>query len=131
MPLDPSLLDDLVQTPQPSAASAGQVRLGTVSEAQTVWHWNPPGGIGNDHGNQSHLEQNPDHVVACLDFKNAFGTIDRPTCIKALRELCPHQPAWLDAVHVLLSWPALVVNPAENHLARTYDGLPQGTHSAL
>ena len=86
----------------------------------------PQGGLAMTTAIKAHLEQNPDHVVACLDFKNAFGTIDRPTCIKALRELCPHQPAWLDAVHVLLSWPALVVNPAENHLAKTYDGLPQG-----
>ena len=47
-------------------------------------------------------------------------------CLKLSRELCPHHPAWLDAVNVLLLEPVLVVNPAENHLAMTYDGLPQG-----
>ena len=75
---------------------------------------------------KAHLETHPSHVVACLDFKNAFGTIDRTTCIKVLRELCPHHPAWLDAVNVLLSEPVLVVNPTRNHSAMTYDGLPQG-----
>ena len=75
---------------------------------------------------KAHLSRHPSHVVACLDFKNAFGTIDRTTCIKVLRELCPQHPAWLDAVNVLLSEPVLVVNPARNHLAMTYDGLPQG-----
>ena len=86
----------------------------------------PQGGLAMTTAIKAHLAQHQEHVVACLDFKNAFGTIDRTTCLKALRELCPHQPAWLDAVNVLLSWPALVVNPAENHLAMTYDGLPQG-----
>ena len=88
-------------------------------------------GIGTPQGRlamttalKAHLSTHPHHVVACLDFKNAFGTIDRTTCIKVLRELCPHHPAWLDAVNVLLSEPALVVNPARNHLAMTYDGLP-------
>ena len=75
---------------------------------------------------KAHLSSHPSHVVACLDFKNAFGTIDRTTCIKALRGHCPQRPAWLDAVNVLLSEPVLVVNPARNHLAMTYDGLPQG-----
>ena len=75
---------------------------------------------------KAQLSAHPDHVVACLDFKNAFGTIDRTTCIQVLRELCPHHPAWLDAVNVLLSEPALVVNPERNHLAMTYDGLPPG-----
>ena len=75
---------------------------------------------------KAHLAQYPDHVVACLDFKNAFGSISRTTCVEALRELCPHNPAWLEAVNVLLSEPVLVVNPAENHLAMTFDGLPQG-----
>ena len=71
------------------------------------------------------LKQHPTHVVACLDFKNAFGSIDRTTCVKVLRELCPQNPAWLDAVNVLLSEPVLVVNPERNHMAMTYDGLPQ------
>ena len=74
----------------------------------------------------AHLAEHPTHVVACLDFKNAFGTIDRGTCMKVLRELCPQNTAWLDAVNVLLARPALVSNPYRNHLAMTYDGLPQG-----
>ena len=77
-------------------------------------------------GREKKTSRQPDHVVACLDFKNAFGSIDRTTCIKVLRELCPQHPAWLDAVNVLLSEPVLVVNPECNHLAMTYDGLPQG-----
>ena len=86
----------------------------------------PQGGLAMTTAIKAHLAQHPDHVVACLDFKNAFGSINRTTCVEALRELCPHHPAWLDAVNVLLSEPVLVVNPAENHLAMTYDGLPQG-----
>ena len=46
--------------------------------------------------------------------------------MKVLRELCPQNPAWLDAVNVLLAEPVLVVNPYRNHMAMTYDGLPQG-----
>ena len=46
--------------------------------------------------------------------------------MKVLRELCPQNPAWLDAVNVLFAQPALVINPYRNHLAMTYDGLPQG-----
>ena len=43
--------------------------------------------------------------------------------MEVLRELCPHNPAWLDAVNVLLAQPALVINPHRNHLALTYDPL--------
>ena len=65
-------------------------------------------------------------MLSSLDFKNAFGSIDRNTCMKVLRELCPQNPAWLDAVNVLLAQPVLVIDPYRNHLAMTYDGLPQG-----
>ena len=74
----------------------------------------PQGGLAMTTAIKAHLAQHPTHVVACLDFKNAFGPINRTTCVEALRELCPHHPAWLDAVNVLLSEPVLVVNPAEN-----------------
>ena len=84
----------------------------------------PQGGLAMTTALKAHLADNPTHVVACLDFKNAFGTIDRTTCMKVLRELCPHNPAWLDAVNVLLDLPASVINPHRNHLAMTYDGLP-------
>ena len=86
----------------------------------------PQRGLAMTTALKAHLSTHPSHVVACLDFKNAFGTIDRTTCVKVLRELCPHHLAWLDAVNVLLSEPVLVVNPERNHLAMTYDGLPQG-----
>ena len=86
----------------------------------------PKGGLAMTTALKAHLADHPTHVVASLDFKSAFGTIDRRTCMKVLRELCPHRPAWLDAVNVLLGHPALVINPYRNHLAMTYDGLPQG-----
>ena len=47
-------------------------------------------------------------------------------CMKVLRELCPQNPAWLDVVNILMAQPVLVINPYRNHLAMTYDGLPQG-----
>ena len=95
--------------------------------AQTIWDRNPPGGTGDDHGNQSPScpASRPCGCMSRLQ-KCMFGSINRTTCVEALRELCPHHPAWLDAVNVLLSEPVLVVNPAENHLAMTYDGLPPG-----
>ena len=71
----------------------------------------PQGGLAMTTALKAHLSRHPTHVVACLDFKNAFGSIDRTTCVKVLRELCPQNPAWLDAVNVLLSEPVLVVNP--------------------
>ena len=75
------------------------------------------------------MSEHPSHVVACLDFKNDFGTIERTTCMEVLRGLCPN-PAWLDVANIMLSHPTLVVNPNRHHAAITYDGLPQGTHLA-
>ena len=86
----------------------------------------PQGGLAMTIALRAHLADNPSHVVACLDFNNAFGTIDKVSCMEVLRELCLHNPAWLDAINVLLTQPALVINPYRNHLALTYDGLPQG-----
>ena len=83
----------------------------------------PPEGISDDHSSKGTPGGNPAHVVACLDFKNAFGAIDCNTCMKVLRELCPQNSAWLDAVNVLLAQPVLVINPYWNHLAMTHDGL--------
>ena len=60
----------------------------------------PQGGLAMTTALKAHLMQHPTHVVACLDFKNAFGSIDRTTCVKVLRELCPQNPAWLDAVNI-------------------------------
>ena len=84
----------------------------------------PQEGLAMTTALRAHLADHPSHVVACLDLKSAFGTIDRVTCMEVLRELCPHNPAWLDAVNVLLAQPALVINPYRNHLARTHHGLP-------
>ena len=114
---------DMGQTPEPPTSATGQVRLGSLSPGQAIRDWPPQGGLAMTTALKAHLKQHPTHVVACLDFKNAFGSIDRTT---VLRELCPQNPAWLDAVNVLLSEPVLVVNPARNHMAMTYDGLPQG-----
>ena len=41
----------------------------------------PQGGLAMTTAIKAHLAQNPDHVVACLDFKNAFGSINRTTCV--------------------------------------------------
>ena len=42
----------------------------------------PQGGLAMTTALKAHLADNPTHVVACLDFKNAFGSIDRATCMK-------------------------------------------------
>ena len=76
----------------------------------------PQGGLAMTTALKAHLADNPTHVVACLDFKSAFGSIDRNTCMKVLGELCPQNPAWLDAVNVLMAQPVLVINPYRNHL---------------
>ena len=72
------------------------------------------------------LADNPDHVVASLDFKNAFGTLQRTTCLNTLRRLCPHCPAWLDVVNVILARPTVIGNPTADTASKTWDGLPQG-----
>ena len=51
------------------------------------------------------LQENPDHVVASLDFKNAFCSLKREHCLVVLQKLCPHNPAWLDVVANPLALP--------------------------
>ena len=81
------------------------------------------GGLAMTTALRATLAEHPSHVVACLDFKNAFGAIERTTCMEILRELRPQSPAWLDTVNIMMSQPALVTNPCRNHAAITYDGL--------
>ena len=75
---------------------------------------------------RARLAANPEHVIASLDFKNAFGTLQRSTCLDTLRKLCPHNPAWLDVVNVLLARPMVINNPTADKPSQTWDGLPQG-----
>ena len=75
---------------------------------------------------RARLAANPTHVVASLDFKNAFGTLQRSTCMDTLRKLCPQCPAWLDVVNVLLARPTIINNPTADKPCKTWDGLPQG-----
>ena len=72
------------------------------------------------------LQENPDHVVASLDFKNAFCSIQRDHCLTVLRNLCPHQPQWLDVVFKLLPRPTVINNPTAQKPKHNLDGLPQG-----
>ena len=65
-------------------------------------------GIGTPQGGlatalRATLAEHPSHVVVCLDFKNPFGTIERTSCMENLLGVCPHNPAWLDAVNIMLS----------------------------
>ena len=41
-------------------------------------------------------------------------------------KLCPHCPAWLDVVNVLLARPTVINNPTADKPSKTWDGLPQG-----
>ena len=86
----------------------------------------PQGGLAMTLSIRARLADNPDHVVASLDFKNAFGTLQRTTCLNTLRRLCPHCPAWLDVVNVILARPTVIGNPTADTASRTWDGLPQG-----
>ena len=86
----------------------------------------PQGGLAMTLSIRARLATNPTHVVASLDFKNAFGTLKRSTCMETLRKLCPQCPAWLDVVNVLLARPVVINNPTADKPSKTWDGLPQG-----
>ena len=86
----------------------------------------PQGGLAMTLSIRARLAANPEHVIASLDFKNAFGTLQRSTCLDTLRKLCPHNPAWLDVVNVLLARPTVINNPTAEKPSQTWDGLPQG-----
>ena len=86
----------------------------------------PQGGLAMTLTIRARLAANPTHVVASLDFKNAFGTLQRSTCMDTLRKLCPQCPAWLDVVNVLLARPTIINNPTADKPCKTWDGLPQG-----
>ena len=69
----------------------------------------------------------PEHVVACLGFKNAFGAIERTT-IDVLRGLCvcvhTTQPGWMWSISRCRSRPCHqpLPQPCGHYL---YDGLPK------
>ena len=86
----------------------------------------PQGGLATSLSIRARLAAHPDHVVASLDFKNAFGTLQRSTCMDTLRRLCPHCPAWLDVVNIILARPTVINNPTADKPSKTWDGLPQG-----
>ena len=86
----------------------------------------PQGGLAMTMAIRARLQENPDHVVASLDFKNAFCTIKRDHCLTVLRKLCPHNPLWLDVAENLLGRGTVVSYPAAERPNRTWDGLPQG-----
>ena len=82
----------------------------------------PQGGLAMTMSIRARLQENPDyHVVASLDFKNAFCTIKRDHCLTVLRKLCPHRPQWLDVAENLLSRATVVSYPAIDKPSRYMD----------
>ena len=75
---------------------------------------------------RARLQGNPDHVVASLDFKNAFCSIHRDHCLTVLHKLCPHWPQWLDVVSNLLARPTVINKSTAEKPSATRDELPQG-----
>ena len=72
-------------------------------------------------------QENPDHVVASLDFKKAFCSTQRDHCLTVLRKLCPRQPQWLDVVSNLLARPTVINNPTAQNMGWPPPGGPMGT----
>ena len=85
----------------------------------------PQGGLAMTLSIRARLAEHPEHAVASLDFKNAFGTFQRNTCMDTLRRFCPHCPAWLDIVNVILARPTIIGIPTADTPSRAWDGLPQ------
>ena len=67
----------LGQTPEPFTFATGQVRLGSLSPRQ-FGIGTPQGGLAMTTVLKVHLSRHPDHVVACLDFKNASELLTAP-----------------------------------------------------
>ena len=73
----------LVQTPQPpSVLQPAKSDLEIFLRDRQFGIGTSQGGLAMTTALKAHLAEHPTHVVACLDFKNAFGTIDRGTCMK-------------------------------------------------
>ena len=75
---------------------------------------------------KAHLAQFPEHVAVQLDFKNAFCTLHRQTCLEVVAALLGSQPAWFQAVSNMLTRPTHLLPPGEGEAFSTYDGIPQG-----
>ena len=48
------------------------------------------GGLAMTMSIRATLQENQDYVIASLDFKNAFCTIQRDHCLTVLQKLCSH-----------------------------------------
>ena len=75
---------------------------------------------------KAHLAQFPEHVAVQLDFKNAFCTLHRQTCLEVVSRLLGSQPSWFQAISNMLTRPAYLLPPGEGEPFSTYDGIPQG-----
>ena len=60
---------------------------------------------------KAHLAQFPEHVAVQLDFKNAFCTLHRQTCLEVVATLLGSQPAWFQAVSNMLTRPHASITP--------------------
>ena len=75
---------------------------------------------------KAHLARFQEHVAVQLDFKNAFCTLHRQTCLEVVSGLLGSQPAWFQAVSNMLTRPTHLLPPGEGEPFSTYDGIPQG-----
>ena len=75
---------------------------------------------------KAHLARFQEHVAVQLDFKNAFCTLHRQTCLEVVSGLLGSQPAWFQAVSNMLTRPTHLLPPGEGEAFSTYDGIPQG-----
>ena len=106
-----------------------------------TWSWQLPGphlqgrqfGVGTSQGAtamimhiKAHLAQFQEHVAVQLDFKNAFCTLHRQTCLEVVSGLLESQPPWFQAISNMLTRPAHLLPPGDGEAFSTYDGIPQG-----
>ena len=75
---------------------------------------------------KAHLARFQEHVAVQLDFKNAFCTLHRQTCLEVVSGLLGSQPAWFQAISNMLTRPTHLLPPGEGEAFSTYDGIPQG-----
>ena len=75
---------------------------------------------------KAHSAQFPEHVAVQLDFKNAFCTLHRQTCLEVVSGLLGSQPAWFQAISNMRTRPTHMLPPGEGQTFSTYDGIPQG-----
>ena len=75
---------------------------------------------------KARLAQFPEHVAVQLDFKNAFCTLHRQTCLEVVSRLLGSQAPWFQAVSNLLTRPAYLLPLGGEEAFCTYNGIPQG-----